>query len=500
MKSRDTLLIALLGTLILVVGLLPITRAPVIGDDFFVLFQSQGQSGGDFLTWMSLAWGWGLQAGHFNPVGQVLGGAYHFLALPITSLLGIAPHHYYIAGSYALITLAILSAAYATKAMIKYVWHDAALPYWRIYGLLAAIAGVTVQIHPWSNDPVTTYSMAGFGSAAIAFLLVGLAFSAVRVERVSALRIIALSALSVFAVVYYEMLVAAVAAAAVAYAGAFIRPRPEIPSHRSRAVILLAVSVVLPAVVFIAGRAYVSLVSGTGGYTGASVALGFDAARTLAFGVASSLPGGAWPYTLYRVDPVEFGRAAIVTSFVLVLALIAFALVWSRNPGRSLGMSGRVWIPVSALATLWILSTLAHAITPKYIAEVSAPGLVYLFYAVGMLVVTVLIAIAVMATRVPSIWRVTSLMLLIWFAVGQQAINWTLSTMQRDAYVVNTDLGSAINDPALPIEARCERLQAWIDRGWPEYYLDAIVEYAPKSFEQLTGEQFCDEDFAENGR
>ena len=499
MKSRDTLLIALIGTLILALGLLPITRVPVIGDDFFVLFQSQGQSDGDFFAWVSLAWGWGLQAGHFNPVGQVLGGSYHFFALPITSMLGIAPHHYYVAGSYTLITLSVVAAAYATQSMMRFVWTDSAVPFWRVYGLLATVAGVTVQLHPWSNDPVTTYSMAGFGSAAIAFLLLGMAFSAVQTERVGALRLAAISALSVFAVVYYEMLVAAVAATAVVYVWAIIRPRPDIPDHRRRAVLLVIVSVVLPAVVFVGGRAYVSLVSGTGGYTGTSVALGFDTVRTLAFGMASSLPGGAWPYTLYRVDPIEFGRAAIVTSFVLVLALIALTLIWSRQKTQPLGKPLDLWVPATSLVVLWVLSTLAHAITPKYIAEVSAPGLVYLFYAVGMLVLTVVIAVAVMACRVTRMWRVAFLMMLMWFAVGQQSINWTLSTIMRDAYVVNTDLGGAANDADLSIEARCDRLQSWIDRGWPQYYLDAVVEYVPKSFEQLTGERFCDEALVYDG-
>ncbi|WP_395639730.1 hypothetical protein [Pseudolysinimonas sp.] len=492
MSRRSSLLWAALGVAVLVVGFLPATRVPTLGDDFYVVFQAQGVSSGDLGTWLSLAWGWGMQAGHFNPIGQVLGGLYHFGAFAWGSLVGVTPTTYYLAGAFLILATAALAATYALTSALRHVGY-ASVPFWRLFALVAAVTGVTIQLHPWSNDPVTTYSMAGYASTAIGFLLIGFAFRAVATGHPTALDLVRIAVTAVFAVLFYEMLVAAVAATFVVYCAAWFT-RSKTVGGRGGILAVIGVGVVLPAAVFIGGRLYVSLVSGTGGYTGTTAVPGLESARAFVFGMASSIPASAWPYTYYRIGQVDLSRAALVGSFALLLLLVIFLVAWTRRPLPRVPLSRRLLLPVGVLVAFWALATLSHTITPKYTVEISAPGLVYLFYAVGSLVVSLLLAGGVLALRLPA-GRVVGIVLVVAlasFAVVQQSVNWTLGTMMAGSYSVNARLLEASVDADMPESERCDRLEEWDERDWPDYYRDAALVYLADAYERAQGEAFCD--------
>lgn len=486
---------SLLGLAVLFVGFIPATRVPIIGDDFYVIFQAQGMSGGDLLTWSALAWGWGMQAGHFNPVGQVLGGMYHFVSIPITSALNIAPGYYYQAGAFALLLLAVIAATYFFVQTLKTLQLEVSPgASARYFALIAVITGVTIQVHPWSNDPVTTYSMAGYGSTAVGFLLLGLAMKAVRPNSHPVWMTVKVSLVAVFSVVYYELLVAAVAGSAFIFAAGFFKKLAVTTVSKKRLSALIGFGVVLPAMVFLGGRLYVSLVSGTGGYTGTVVGSPLDGVKTFVFSLISAMPGGAWPYSFYRVNPMILSRPAFIAGAVLLVLLVVFAIAWfTSSPEKPARHPRKIWIPIFALVTFWWLSTAAQAFTAKYIAEITAPGLVYLFYPIGMLTMSLFIAgfvIQISKKRLATTGAI-ALVFIGWFGITQETINWTLSTQMESAYRVNSELSAAVTNSRIDENQRCIRLANWLEREWPEYYREGVLENLGPTYERIKGEAFC---------
>lgn len=489
-----------LGLAILFVGFLPATRVPIIGDDFYVIYQAQGMSKGDVFAWISLAWGWGMQAGHFNPIGQVLGGLYHFISMPLTSALNISPAYYYQGGAFALLLLAVISATYFFVQTLKTLELEITPGSTaRYFALVAAITGLTIQIHPWSNDPVTTYSMAGYGSTAVGFLLLGLAMKAIRPNSHPVWMTVKVSLVAVFSVVYYELLVAAVAGAAVIFAAGLLKKLAITTVSKKRIVALLGFGVVLPAIVFLGGRAYVSLISGTGGYTGTVVGGPLDGVKTFAFSLISAVPGGAWPYSFYRVNPMILSRPAFLAGTVLVALLIIFAIAWFRTaPAEPVRHPRKIGIPLLALIVFWWLSTAAQAFTAKYIAEITAPGLVYLFYPIGMLTMSLIIAGFAVQVSKKRLLTVGAIFLAFttWFGMTQQTINWTLSIQMESAYRLNSELAAATTNSRIDEEQRCARLERWLEREWPEYYREGVLANLEPTYYQLKGEEFCSTDVA----
>ena len=480
------------GTVMLALGFLAATRVPIVGDDFQALQEAFVRSGGDLAG--SIAYGWtaGMQAGHFNPVGQLLGAVYHFAAYEFSVVFQITPQFFHVASSFGLIWLTTLTASYAVVCAAKFARNTSPLPLGAIFALVATITGLTLQIHPWSNDPVTTYSMAGFGSAAVAFLLLALALRAISPGTSPWGGPLAVAAVGVFAVLYYEMLVAAVAATAVVYVGAILPRADRTRSLVTRSLLLLSVGVVLPAIVFVGGR-LLAAPAASSGYTGTSVALGPDALRTWVFSMVSTLPGGAWPYSMYRIDPLALSRPAVVVAGLLCLGIVGLAILWWKSTPVRLNPSRRLWVPAGALFTLWALSVAAHAVTPKYIAEITSPGLVYLFYAVGVVCAAVVLTAVVVILPRSALLKASmvALPLICAFVVVQQSVNWTLGDLMRSAYSSNAALAAVSTNADSSEEERCAALELWLEKPWPEYYEQSVTTNVEHNYEANFDEEFC---------
>ncbi|WP_104127521.1 hypothetical protein [Cryobacterium sp. Y57] len=480
------------GSVMLALSFLAATRVPIVGDDFQALQEAFVRSGGDLAG--SIAYGWtaGMQAGHFNPVGQLLGAVYHFAAYEFSVVFQITPQFFHVASSLGLIWLTTLAASYVVVCAAKFVRNTSALPLGPIFALVATITGLTLQIHPWSNDPVTTYSMAGFGSAAVAFLLLALALRALSPGTSRWGGPVAVAVVSVFAVLYYEMLVAAVAATAVVYVGAILPRADRTRSSVTKSLLLLLVGVALPAIVFVGGR-FLAAPAVSSGYTGTSVALGPDALRTWVFSMVSTLPGGAWPYSMYRIDPLALSRSAVVVAGLLCLGVIGLAIIWWKSTPVRLDPTRRLWVPAGALFTLWALSVAAHAVTPKYISEITSPGLVYLFYAVGVVCAAVFLAVVILILPRTALLKTSmiALPLLCAFVVVQQAVNWTLGDLMRSAYSSNAQLAAVSTNETSSEAERCAALQLWLEKPWPQYYEESVTTNVELNFEASFDDEFC---------
>lgn len=487
-----------IGLAALAVGFAPATRVPIMGDDLFILYESQAMSHANFWEWTGQAWGLGLQAGHFNPVGQFLGGVFHFIALPLSSALSIGPQYYYQFGAFTLLLLAVMSGTFFFVASRKTLDRDYprnSFP--RAFSLIALITGVTLQVHPWSNDPVTTYSMAGFGGTALGFLFLGFCMQSIRSSTKPWHAYLPVGITAMFGVVYYELLIAAVAAGALIFVTALIPSTRVQTISVKRGIGLGVVGVVVPSALFAVGRLYVALIGGTGGYTGTDVSVGIPGFKTLLYALISSIPGGAWPYTLYKVNPILFSRAALIGGALITLVLVIFWIIWWREKEtRTDFKPKKLWIPMASIVIFWVLSTAAQAFAAKYTLEISAPGLVYLFYSTGLISVSLIFAGIFSFIPKAHLFLLGGVLLplVVWFSINQQAINWTLGDQMSSSYALNRELAIASTNGHIAEEKRCEVLEKWANTPpWPEYYRNGIVSNLKYSYLQISGEEFCND-------
>jgi hypothetical protein len=494
MNRTRPLLWAALGTLLLGLGALPAARVPIVGDDFQALFETYAIADGSLLGVLDFGWNAGMRAGHFNPVGQALGALHHFTLYSVSADLGIPPQLWDVAVGTTLMWLAVLAATTVLVHGLSYAGLTPRLGFWPAFALLAGVTAVTVQLHPWSNDPVTTYLPAGWGSAVIGFTLLGLALRACLPGRTGWADYVLIGAVALFAVMYYEMLVGMIAGTAVVYAGTILRGRrrgnrPQVV----RALVLTGVGVVLPAVVFIGGR-LLAAPAESSGYTGTALSVGPDAAYTWWVAMVGAVPTGGWRYLIENGG----GRIPINTrSGLFAIALLIGALVlmaaWRRLPVVTGGWSKAALVPIGAVLGTWAATTATHTTTKKYIDEINEPGQVYLYYAVGVLCVALLLA-AVAVTLLPragATVRSGGLLVLGAFIAVQAPLNWHLATISAEAYSINRNLSTAGADADVPPDIRCDTLLTWAERPWPQYYLDAVVEDTQENFLRVHGEPFC---------
>lgn len=497
----------LAGSAALAVGYIPAARVPIIADDFQALQETYAITDGSL--WEALTFGFsaGQLGGHANPVGQVLGAVYHFLAYRLSAAVGISPHYYDVLAALGLMALAIAGAASTL------VWGLRRLPalrvsFWPVFALLAAVMAVTLQLHvPWSDDPVVSYGPAGWGSAALGFWTIAWTLRATAPDARGWGSILTCSTLAVACVWYYEMLVGAIAAVAAALVLTAVTAidREQV---RRRCLVLMGTAVVLPAVLFVLGRLLVAVPAEESGYTGTTVVLSTAALGSLGRGMAGALPGGGWGYLTETAGslPLSWDALHIAGALLVVVGGIGFAWVRSTRdgsaqldevppaPAEPLPAWRSPWIVlVGTLVAFWAGATATHAVTIHHGAKMARPGLVYLSYAVGVICVAALIVMALLALRHRRWARLLALALPLTgaFVLMQVTLNMTLADITQAQYPTNARMVAQSVDGDLPEDVRCGTLQAWVDQYWPEYYRVAVTDGVQENYERMFGEPFC---------
>lgn len=499
---RPRLGLAALGTVLLAIGTVPGSRVPLIADDFQALQQTYAVSGGNLLEAIRFGVEQGRLGGHFNPVGQALGAAYHWSLYAVSARLNLDPQNLDVLGGLVLLWLALAAAVAVLSTALQRAAGGRAVPgYWPLFAGAAAVTACTLQIHaPWSNDPVVSYAPAGYGSAALGFGLLAL------VLRASDLRqgwrwTAAASALAVVCIWYYEMLVAAVVASAVVLVSLLLTARGKrARAERVRLLALLGAVVLLPAVQFIVSRSLVPTSTAATTYEGTSLALGTEAGRTWVTGVLGTLPATAWPFVAEQTGGIQLSGAAVVLAGLLSAGVALLIVLLRRQPAQTPAGRRLVLVGVAGLLTFSAGATATHAVTAKYIAEIQEVGQVYLFYAVGALVVSVLLAwglLALVQVSRTRPWLLALSPLLGVLALAQASVNLTVAHEVRvESTPWNGPLVALSVEPDSDPVVRCDVLVAWRAEPWPGYYRNSVSDSVRANFERAFGTPFCPPDLA----
>lgn len=487
----------LLGVLSILVAYLPTLRVPVMGDDFYLQYQATGQTGGDFLLWQASNLNGAITNGHFKPIGNALDSIPQFLVYPLSAFFGVSTRYFYFTQGFLLFILVVVAATWFARVAMR-VFAQADIPRAKIFLAIAVVAGISIQIHPWSNDPVTTYLATGMVSAVLSFVILGLTLRAVENSSKGLSNQFAwLSAIGgIVGVLQYEMNLAAIAGSGFLIVFYFWADSLTRFVLDKRLWISLFTSVLIPGSVFLIGR-FISAVSSpeSDGYTGTQFAFSLLGVQTLMFALTSNLPAGAWVTSFQALPTMTIHWQLIVLFFASALTSTLAMIELCRGSEKRIRLSALVG-PAISLGIVGVLASASHAFTPKYQIEINAPGKVYLSYMIGAMSINVVIATSMFAlvgagalNNLSKVLVVTSLV--VSFGLAQQAINWGLGSLSSSAYSNNAAMSIATTSRTMPEIERCQVLQNWASQGWPDYYLQGVIEYSSAAYELFYNEEFC---------
>ena len=489
---------ALLGLFVLTLAYLPVSKMSVVGDDFQFLFGAHGLADGSFGRWIELVLQDALSRGLVRPIGTIADAIFQYFALPVSSALSLPPRGYYfVFGLISLWTLVLTATWFMRQAFTHFAKHTTHSPQ-LTFMVLSIVTAITLQIHPWSNDPVTTYLVQGFGSAILAFVTLTLTLRATsEIEKVSGRSVYLILGMltGAIGVLFYEILVAVIPAQALIIIYKIHQSRGRNKGLLKPLFTAFILLVGVPALVFVMGRVISALLVGEGDvYAGTSLELSFAGLRTLVNGTVSILPFGAWGLSFSRF-PLLIVSPTILVGITVFGILLALALAISvKQLNRGLHWNNWV-IPVVVMVLTGLLAVSAHAFTPKYIAEVNEPGLVYLFYLLGFMCVNTLLAgffLSVKISSVPIIGLMITFSILSSLAFTQLLLNNNLASVSLDMHRLNSTLSNKVTSTESNEFERCSALASWSKAEWPDYYRESILKSVPTAFERLTGREFCD--------
>ena len=181
--------------------LFPILSSPLVADDFaapFYQFKSIG-----FGITPAVQYGWNNAYGgvNFRILGMPLGSVIHFLYVDLAGRFGIR-----ISTSYFITKLVIylgigIVTAWVCNELLRLAGKR--LSNWTVLFVSSSVVFVSLQNHAmWSNDPVSGYPLAGFGSVILGLAVLGFALRTVRIG-VDTFRIAVLTILATASVLYY---------------------------------------------------------------------------------------------------------------------------------------------------------------------------------------------------------------------------------------------------------------------------------------------------------
>lgn len=347
----------------------------------------------------------------------------------------------------------------------------------------------------WSNDPVSGYPLAGFGSVILGLAVLGFALRTVRMG-ITPSRIAVLTVITTSSVLYYELNVGMIIGIAPLLAIAALRNGPDAAlSFFSKIKKLMVVSIpcIIPALALVWGRILSG--SSTQSYGGTTIRLGSQALHTFLSGMISTLPGSGWVLS-QEILGGSIRFLAGVLPIVALLVLVVTTFLYSETHQAKQKGNFDVWLVGVGLLSLlifWTVGVGVQSVTSKVQDESPRIGYVYTYYAIGATVVALLISLAVLyfgsSLRLKTSTIVVTLALIV-TASCQLTVNWRLMDKMHAALEPNRALLVAFSSQA-SIPYRCRALLDWSNGGWPDYYEEGMIGGLQTAYNHYHQEDFC---------
>ncbi|MGC9220229.1 MAG: hypothetical protein ACP5H2_02600 [Solirubrobacteraceae bacterium] len=464
----------------------------VVADDFQAPFAEAGAGATTLLRSVSYGWRDSAASGdRTRVVGWVIGSVFNWLWLWLARTFGFT-----ILDVYAAIKFVMLVAC---AVALSALWWEAARRFlrpvrWSTALLLTSTALFgTLQLHgQWSNDPVESYPLAGYASAAVGFGLLALVVRAT--TSPTKRRLAGTTLAGVLAVSYYEFNLGAILGGGLILLVAAWTHRQDRRELRTR---------VLGAVVFVLTPILWLFVSGAqnsgASYSGRALHAG-GALKTFAISIVSSLPGSAWHLSaaiLNNNDAIE------LTALLVAILAVAVASLWvfreARWAGGGTAVTSRPSLPMFAAVAAAVViyggfALALEAATAKVEQQTLQIGYVYTSYAVGSGVVALALAVAVWmlftgGRRRRWLAAVVGLVAVAVFTV-QGSFNIHLDNLTDSSIAENQQVDNAFA-AGVPQAQRCAAIRNWISYPWPGYYANTVLLGTEVGYRVFFGQTFC---------
>ena len=377
--------------------LFPILSSPLVADDFaapFYQFKSIG-----FGVTPAVKYGWNNAYGgvNFRILGMPLGSLIHFLYVDLAGRFGIR-----ISTSYFITKLMVylgigIVAAWACSELLRLAGKT--LSRWSVLFVSSTVIFVSLQNHGvWSNDPVSGYPLAGFGSVILGLAVLVCSLRTIRLG-ITASRITVLTIVTTTSVLYYELNVGMIMGITPLLAISALRHAPDAQTSifsRFKKLLLVSIPCFVPALALIWGRILSG--SSTQSYGGTTVRLGSQAIHTFLNGIISTFPGSAWALSRESLGG-SINVLAGVFPIVAILVVVVTMFLYSESQQTGAKQKFDAWLVTAGLTSLlifWFVGVGVQSVTSKVQDESPRIGYVYTYYAIGATVVALLISLAVL--------------------------------------------------------------------------------------------------------
>ena len=472
--------------ILLVIGMRPTLTTVVVADDLtgpFTMYSEAGSS-----LWQNLKTGFNAASnGHFNYLGQTIGGFINWLWLRLM-LAGVRYSTIYFFTKLIIFTALVYVSA-ATAQSIARLWN-LYVPPLALRFLIAMTMISTFQLHlVWSNDPVASYPMSGYASVIFGLFAIWAATVFMRNSR-SWFPTFMAPVVLLLSILYYEMNIALIPTIAVLAIGYHLldpsRRKSALP-HLSK----IAAVYCLPVIFVLLLQKLNAAASAS--YEGTEVSLTGNAIKTFGVLLISSLPFSSWHLGFDWVDQYPTAESsALLLIPLFILMLVPFRMINQKSDYFHQTIKKLFWI-FPPLMTYWIFATLIQSATVKVQKEASRIGNVYNFYAVGSTVFAIIFSIAVLVFLYSAKRTLFKILFLIplFVASGSQVFLNHAIQQQHFSMLPQTRNLLVSYSERLPIESRCHFLQVWLGMGWPVYYSNSMTTGLERSYQEKFKEPFC---------
>lgn len=470
------------------VVLAPILITPLVGDDLITPFDQFRVTGPN----IGEVWNFAVEngTGHkFNLIGHIIWAFHLHSWLYFDSFFGVNHHMYYFLTKQVIFSLAILSAAHLLQTIFTFSTKGERrrreIPLIVSFVIVLIGFGSIAQIHAlWSNDPVANYPMSGYAAAAVGLYSLTRAFNyLIDATKKNAA---AVGAMSVVAILYYEINVALLPA----FIWLLIIFRNEMRRNTEFKGSHILLILIPPILVIGIGR--LITYSDSGNYGGTTFGSFKPFLHSIFVGVGSSLPTGSWIITRELIPTLslkywQMGLIAMILGvFVFILSAIKLRFTHALN------IQGHV--AFLSLLSLFFYSFFALAIqasTDKYQNELTRVGNVYNFYSIASLSFSVLFAVLfIFSLQKSQNWSLFMIPGVVVIASIQLTLNWNISGSLNSNYLPSNSLISSFGETTTDTD-RCRSWHEWAARDWPDYYEEGLGTGLDLASKHFFNHEFC---------